>query len=471
VDEGLRELERRVQRDPSDEGARLSLALALFRAGKDTEARAAVRADSREGYSALARAVLDDPQVGPLLDQAPEWRSSGGDEGCTRWSKARPVLRPRTAWRRRIEGVHAALALSIDRGRAFVLAQVPGRKMELVCLSPLTGETLWRFPLGQGPAGAPASRGGSVHVTSRDWELGGISTFALRESNGEIEWKWAWPAPPGEPCFPGAANVAGDSLLQPLVASSRGSSKVRESLDARLQCLDLRGNPRWSHTFWNTGLEVAATPRSAFILDRGAGGDRLLRVRLDGSLDRESLADGGDRIACSGRYLVAAGHGLVVCHEDAPAATGWSTQGALETSLAFDGERVLIGRANSFTVRDKESGREISTWQTAEGPLPYAPKGTAQAPPCLRSAVCAGDLAYVASPLAPSISAYDVTRGSRVWTHTIPDLLVPEEGPRLTWPIAEIAPPDRGPLHLAPLPGMIFGITLSGYAFLIEDEA
>ncbi|MBI3722361.1 PQQ-binding-like beta-propeller repeat protein [bacterium] len=476
MDVDLRELERRVKRDPSDENARLSLGLALFRAGKETEAREAVRPDSREGYSALARAALGEPALGPLLDVAHEWRSSGGDPGCTRWSKALPVTRPRTAWRRRIEGAHAALALSVDRGRAFVLVQAPGKTMELVALSVISGETLWRFPLGKGPAAAPAACNGVVYEAglARSVETGHLHvTHALTGSSGKKIWDWDFGLRDAR--LHGAVTLSGNRMFLPISNTSRGSSRAPDPNEhvAFLFAMDTETRGRaWDHICWNVGSEVACFGESVFVpvyeapLPRG---DRLACLAATDGRRLWSANGTSDRNCAASSAVVSAGAGRVTCRE-LSGAERWSTQGGSETSLCFDGARVLIGRANGFIVRDAERGREISSWQTTESPLPYLPKGTVQAPPCLRSAVCAQDLAYLASPLSPSISAFDVRTGRLAWRHKIEDMLVPEEGPRLRWPTVEAGEADLGPLHLAPLPGMIFGITLSGYAFLIEES-
>ncbi|HZV01948.1 MAG TPA: tetratricopeptide repeat protein, partial [Planctomycetota bacterium] len=121
MDERIRDLERRAAADPSDDEARLALALQLVRSGNVEGASEKVDPASAAGYRLLVERAAREPSLLPLLDRAPEWRSSGGDAGCTRWSKAAPVTTPRTLWRRRIEGVHAALGVAVDRGSAYVV--------------------------------------------------------------------------------------------------------------------------------------------------------------------------------------------------------------------------------------------------------------------------------------------------------------------------------------------------------------
>src|SRR5581483_9842361 len=78
-DEELRALERRVELEPSDEGARVAYGLALVRAGRALEAATFLRPESAVGYAALVRAAAGEPGLDRLLDDAPEWRVSGGD--------------------------------------------------------------------------------------------------------------------------------------------------------------------------------------------------------------------------------------------------------------------------------------------------------------------------------------------------------------------------------------------------------
>jgi outer membrane protein assembly factor BamB len=486
LDRRLRELERRCAADPSDTAARLALALALLRAGRLEAAHASVPAHTGEGFRALVAGFASEPGLAPLLDGAPAWATSGGDPGCSRWSRAEAVLRPRTAWWRRIEGVQGALAVASDRGRAFVLA-LTASGPELVALSVLTGETLWRARLGRGPAAAPAARGGVVFAACHDEgafppppRSGGGQGWGLRVrafdgATGTVKWETVEPAE--GPLVPGALNFAASTreLIVPVASTARGSSTVPDARTAAfILVLDEEtGAGRGAHEHEQVSSEVAARD-GAFL----AGIDFARRA---GEIGRFSGGRGPGRpvltldgapsfLAFAGRRFAVAVGGRLTVKEELEGDSEWSTQGGAITSLALDPSRVLVGRGMEFAVRDVKTGASLAAWQTAESPLPFAPRGTAQAPPSPRSAVVASDTAYLASPLFPSVSAFAVASGEPRWRHALEGLLVPEDGPRFSWPTAELGPPDRGPLHLVPLPGLLLGITLSGYAFLIEDS-
>jgi hypothetical protein len=467
VDESLRELERRTAADPSDEESRLALACALVRSGNLDAAAERLRPSSGAGYGLLLDRAGRDPAFLALLDRAPEWRSSGGDPGCTRWSRAEPVLAPRTAWRRRIEAVHGALALAVDRGRAFVVTVGP-RGTELVALSVLDGRTLWRRSLGNGPPAAPLAREGRVSVAVREGTT--LEMAELEGASGEPVWQTRVEV--GKNCFPGALNQHGSALFLPVPTSWRFSSRVPDGRERQAFLVTLEAA---------TGNEPEQIPMQQIFSECPVDGPRLYSAedfatvpgRLKACNDRRAWEDLGP-LEGTPQFLAAAGDVFAL-------ATGgtlrmrslqretWSSIGGTITSLALDGRRVLVGRGAEFSVRDLASNVAVASWLTHESPLPYRPRGVSHAPPAPLSAVAAGDLAYLASPLAPSLSAYDARTGACAWRHEIEGLLVPEEGPRFTWPVAEMGPPDRGPLQLAPLPGRVLGITLSGYVFLVES--
>jgi hypothetical protein len=464
VDERIRDLERRAAADPSDDEARLALAVSLVRSGAVEKASEAVDPASAAGYRLLVERAAREPSLLPLLDRAPEWRSSGGDAGCSRWSKAAPVTRPRTIWRRRIEGVHAALGVAVDRGVAYVVTRGP-RGNELVALAVLGGETLWRHDLAPGPPAAPLAREGRVYASA----IGSV-TIVIDVLTAQGDRVWHESLPVEDAAIPGAINATADSLVLPLTTTWRGSSRVPDGrLRACVLWFDLRrGAPRgpapWEQVFaetavlgedWFYATDFVTGPGTVIREGPGMRPDRLATVcTIDGAPQFLALAQGRLAMAVAGTLRVRA-------------ADEWSSIGGNITSLALDERRVLVGRGAEFSVRDARTGETLSSWSTHESPLPYRPRGVAHAPPAPRSAVCAGDLCYTASPLSPSLSAFDVRTGQPVWRHEIDGILIPEEGPRYTWPVAEVGPPDRGPLYLAPLPGLIFGITLSGYAFLV----
>jgi len=464
VDERIRDLERRAAADPSDDEARLALAVSLVRSGAVEKASEAVDPASAAGYRLLVERAAREPLLLPLLDRAPEWRSSGGDAGCTRWSKAAPVTTPRTLWRRRIEGVHGALGVAVDRGVAYAVTIGPAG-IELLAISVLTGTTLWRFGLGNGPVAAPLARAGRIYVSSMDGSR--VTSHAL-SARSETLWRRSWSMDTA--AIPGSVNATPQFMVLPLATTWRGSSRLPDGRHrAFVQWADLRD-----------GSLLAPLPCEQVFAEAVVQGEECLHaenfVTGPGAVVREGppTRSHGLSTECA---LDGAPQFLALAHERLAMAVGgtlrvrseneWSSIGGNITSLAIDDRRVLVGRGAEFSVRDARTGATTSSWSTHESPLPYRPRGVAHAPPAPRSAVCAGDLCYTATPLSPSLSAFDVRTGQPVWRHEIDGILIPEEGPRFTWPVAEVGPPDRGPLYLAPLPGLIFGITLSGYAFLV----
>lgn len=472
-DDRLRELERRLAADPGDEEARLALAVLQLRAGGREAARATIEPSGAEGYRLLCEHGARDPLLLALLDEAPEWRSSGGDPGCSRWSSAAAVTAPVTAWRRRVEDIHAALAVAVDRGRAFVVTLGP-RGAELVVLSVFTGETLWRFALGDGAPSAPLAREGWVYAAIAT--EAGLRTFALT-ADGAVVWRAEDPCTPG--ALPGALNLSGGELVLPVATSWRGSSRIP---DGARRAFVIARDASTGRSSWHLPAEqvFSETPSAGGVLyaatDFVTGAGTLLSCThgraessapLGGAPSFIVARDGALATATSGTVNVDPGPGRGAVAGRPGSSPGWSTIGGSVTSLAFDGRRVVVGRGADFAVKDAARGATLASFFTHESPLPYRPRGVAHPPPAPRSAVCAGDACYLASPLAPSLAAFSVRTGAALWRHEVEGLLVPEEGPRFTWPTSEVGPPDRGPLHLAPLPGRLLSVTLSGYAFLI----
>lgn len=476
-DQELRELERRAALEPSDARARVAYGLGLVRHGRTGEALAFLDAGSRLGYGALL-AAASEPGAGLLLDAAPEWRGSGGDAGLSRWSVGEPVRSPRLGWRRRLDGVHACLGVAVDRGRAFALVLAPGGRPELLAFSVATGATLWRATLGSGPAAAPCARGGRVFAAYLHREGGSevLRTVSLDGATGLRRWEseerdLEVPAP-GR-LVPGALGLLGSTLVLPVAASARGASSLAEvsRRSAFVRAADDgTGAVRWLLRRQQVGSEVALLGEHAFIaVDQSRGEARVLRLGLERGDEQGDIRGDAGLLAAAGTGLAFAGRGVLSVRDLETGAERGSSQGGAETSLAFDGARVLLGRGRNFVVRDAASWEVRATWETGESPIPYAPRGVAQAPPAPRSAVVARDLAYLASPLAPTVSAWSVATGEPAWRLEVEGLLPPEDGPRLTWPILEVPPVDRGPLFLAPLPGRVLGVTLSGYVFLVEE--
>lgn len=452
----------------------------LVRSGELERALEMLAPRTARGYGFLLERAAREPALLALLDRAPEWRSSGGDAGCTRWSSAEPVRTPRTVWRRRIDDVHGAFALAVDRGRAFVAALGP-RGTELVALSVKSGDVLWRFPLGNGIPAAPLAREGRVYIAAR--EEATLRTWALTADGAEI---WRTENDADRNSYPGALNLHGGTLVLPVAPTWRGVSRAPDDAQRAFlfECDAETGRDFRRHGLQQVFLEVATrrgvlyvaatSVGSGFttVLTRSAEAPLTVHVPRSTSMPHFMAAPGGDDPE-SGSLVTAMGGELRILRNEVDFS---SSVGGAITSLAVASDRLVVGRGAEFAVRDTSKGETLASWSTSESPLLYLPRvrshpilGTGPVPlPCPRSAVCAGDLCYLASPLSPSISAYDVKTGTVAWRHAIEGLLVPEEGPRFTWPVSEVAPPDRGPLHLAPLPGRLLGITLSGYAFLIE---